>query len=112
MHVNPTPALHLLFRIPQEQQHSYNMPMLQKHVFDSVEMVQTEGMHPVAPGVYEVTGVPPRRYNVRERNANTGQREQSSDVELVRNRREPDQSWSEPSRRRRLSMKDPSGDTP
>jgi len=66
MHVNPTPALHLLFRIPQEQQHSYNMPMLQKHVFDSVEMVQTEGMHPVAPGVYEVTGVPPGRYNVRE----------------------------------------------
>jgi len=107
MHVNPTPALHLLFRIPQEQQHSYNMPMLQKHVFDSVEMVQTEGMHPVAPGVYEVTGVPPGRYNVRERNANSGQLEQSSDVELVRNGQELNDSRSEPMGSLKLSIKNP-----
>jgi hypothetical protein len=107
MHLNPTPALHLLFRIPQEQQNSYNMPMLQKRVFDSVEMVQTDGMRPVAPGVYEVTGVPPGRYNVREKNAASGQLEQSSDVELVRNGQELNDSRSEPLGSLKLSIKNP-----
>ena len=107
MHLNPTPALHLLFRIPQDQQHGFSMPMLQKHVFDSVEMVQTDGMHPVAPGVYEVTGVPPGRYNVRGRNANSGQLEQSSDVELSRNGQELNDSRSEPLGSLKLSIKNP-----
>jgi hypothetical protein len=107
MHLNPTPALHLLFRIPQDQQHGLGMPMLQKHVFDSVEMVQTDGMHPVAPGVYEVTGVPPGRYNVRGRNENSGQLEQSLDVELVRNGQELNDSRSEPLGSLKLSVKNP-----
>jgi hypothetical protein len=107
VHLNPTPALHLLFRIPQDQQHGFSMPMIQKHVFDSVEMVQTDGMHAVAPGVYEVTGVPAGRYNVRGKNANSGQLEQSSDVELVRDGQELSDSRSEPLGSLKLSIKNP-----
>jgi protocatechuate 3,4-dioxygenase beta subunit len=107
VHLNPTPALHLLFRIPQEQQHNFSMPVLQKHVFDSTEFVQTDGMHQVAPGVYEVTGVPPGRYNVRGRNANSGQLEQSSDVELVRDGQELNDSRNEPLGSLKLSIKNP-----
>ena len=107
MHLNPTPALHLLFRVPQEQQQNFSMPVLQKHVFDSVEFVQSEGMHPVAPGVYEMTGVPPGRYNVREKNANSGQLEQSSDVDLVRNGQELNDTHSEPLGSLKLSVKNP-----
>ena len=107
MHLNPTPALHLLFRVPQEQQQNFSMPVLQKHVFDSVEFVQSEGMHPVAPGVYEMTGVPPGRYNVREKNANSGQFEQSSDVDLVRNGQELNDTHSEPLSSLKLSVKNP-----
>jgi carboxypeptidase family protein len=106
-HLNPTPALHLLVRIPQDQQHGISMPMLQKHVFDSTEFVQTDGMHPVAPGVYEVTGVPPGRYNVRGKNANSGQLEQSSDVELVRDGQELNDSRSEPLGSLKLTIKNP-----
>jgi len=107
MHLNPTPALHLLFRVPQEQQQNFSMPVLQKHVFESVEFLQSEGMHPVAPGVYEMTGVPPGRYNVREKNANSGQLEQSSDVDLVRNGQELNDTHSEPLSSLKLSVKNP-----
>jgi uncharacterized protein (DUF2141 family) len=88
VHVNPVAALHLLFRIPTEgqgQQAGFQMPVLEKRVFDSVNYVQTEGMHPVAPGVFELTGVPPGRYTLRVRNSDSGQLQQSADVDLVQN---------------------------
>lgn len=40
---------------------------LDARVFDSVEYVQAEGAQPVAPGVYELTGIPAGKYIVRRR---------------------------------------------
>jgi Carboxypeptidase regulatory-like domain len=114
MHLNPTPALHLMFRIPQnqlDQQSPYQMPVLQKHVFDSVEFVQTQGMRPVAPGLYELTGVVPGRYTVRVENSSSGQVEQSSDVDLVHDGQELNGSHGEPLGSLKLSLKMPGAET-
>ena len=87
------------------------MPVLQKHVFDSVEFMQTEGMNSVAPGVFELTGVPPGRYTVRTKNADTGQLEQSAEVDLARDGQELNESRGESLGSLKLSLKMP-GDEP
>ena len=114
MHLNPVPALHLIFRIPEQkpdQPYNFTMPVLQKHVFDSVEFIQTEGMNSVAPGVFELTGVPPGRYTVRTKNADTGQLEQSAEVDLARDGQELNESSGESLGSLKLSLKMP-GDEP
>jgi hypothetical protein len=98
IHLNPTPALHLILRVPvdeQGQQTSFTMPMLQKRDFDSVQFVQPEGMQPVAPGVYELSGVPPGRYTVRAQNSNSGQMEVSTDIDLAHDGQELSNSRGE-----------------
>ena len=114
MHLNPVPALHLVFRIPEDRpDHASNfgMPMLQKHVFDAVEHVQTDGMRPVARGVYELTGVPPGRYTVRLKNSTSGQLEQSTDLDLIHDGQELNDSRAEPLGSLKLSLKNPGEDT-
>lgn len=65
IHLSPVPALHLIFHVPDDGRHGFNLPMLQKPSFDGMEQVpvRPEGM--VSPGVYEITGVAAGRYSVR-----------------------------------------------
>ncbi len=110
VHLNPAPALHLVFRIPEDrpdQGNNFSMPTLQKHVFDSTEPVSGEGMRPVARGVYELTGVPPGRYSVRLKNSTSGQLEQSTDLTLVHDGQELSDSHGEPLSILNLSLKFP-----
>ena len=65
IHLNPVPALHLLFRVPDNGERGISVPMLQRPSFDGVDTVQTEGMQQVSPGVFEINGVAPGRYSVR-----------------------------------------------
>jgi hypothetical protein len=114
VHVNPVPALHLIFRIPtdpQAQSSGYQMPVLEKRVFDSVNFVQTEGMNTVAPGVFEITGVPPGHYTVRTKNSDTGQLQQSADVDLTRDGQELNESRGEALGGLKVTIKMP-GDEP
>ena len=64
-HLNPVPSLHLLFRVPEGNNHQFFVPQLQQPAFDGFTPVQASGTQRVAPGVMEVTGVPAGRYNVR-----------------------------------------------
>jgi hypothetical protein len=110
VHLNPVPALHLIFRLPtdgQGQTNGFSMPVLEKHVFDSLAFVPTEGVTPVAPGVFELTGVPPGRYTVRVKNSDSGQLEQAADVDLVRNGQELNESRGETLGSLKLSLKMP-----
>ncbi len=107
VHLNPTPALHLTFRVQEDQPGQNGMIMLQKHVFDSLEFEQPENMQRVAPGVYEVTGVPPGHYTASLRNPSTGQLEQASDVDLVRDGQELDTTHGEPLGSLKLTVKLP-----
>src|SRR6266566_886593 len=109
VHLSPVPALHLIFRVSDEQQ-GFSMPMFQKRVFDSEEYVQIEGMQPVAPGVYELTGVPAGKYIVRRREPKTRQLLQSNEMDLARNGQELDESTSEPVGSVKLSVKLARGD--
>ncbi len=107
IHLNPVPALHLVFHVPVDGQQGFSMPVFQKRVFDSLEYVQSEGAQSVAPGVYEVTGVPAGRYSVRLQEPKSGQLQQSSEMNLVQDVQELDTSRSEPAVRVKLSVKMP-----
>jgi uncharacterized protein (DUF2141 family) len=110
VHLNPVPALHLIFRVSSDgpgQSPGFMMPVLEKHVFDSVALVQTEGMTPVAPGVFELTGVPSGRYTVRVKNSDSGQLEQAADVDLVRNGQDLNESRGETLGSLKLSIRMP-----
>src|SRR3974390_1339184 len=62
----PVESLHLLFHIPEEgQQQAFQVPVLEKHVFDSVDYIPVQGVNPISPGVMELTGVPAGKYTVR-----------------------------------------------
>jgi hypothetical protein len=114
MHLNPVSALHLIFRIPENgpgQTNGFQMPVLEKHVFDSVEYVQSDGMRPVAPGVYELTGVASGRYSVRAKNSDSGQLQQSADIDLVRDGQEINDSHGEPLGSLKLTLKMPGEET-
>ena len=107
IHVNPVPALHLVFHVANDGQQGFSPPVFQKRVFDSLEYVQSDGAQFVAPGVYELTGVPAGKYSVRLREPKSGQLQQFSEMELVKDGQELDTSRSEPAARVKLSVKMP-----
>jgi uncharacterized protein (DUF2141 family) len=115
VHVNPVPALHLMFRVPTneqgQQQGGFQMPILEKRVFDSVNFVQTEGMNSIGPGVFEITGVPPGRYTVRMKSSEAGRGQQAADVDLVQNGQELNDSRGEALGGLKVTIKMP-GDEP
>ena len=88
IHLNPVAALHLLFHVPDNGEHGFSMPMLQKPSFDGMEHVQTGEMQPVAPGVFEITGIAPGRYSVRDPGA--GQGNEDNEINLTTNGQELD----------------------
>lgn len=66
IHVTPVESLRLRFHIPEQGQRDlYQMPTLEKHVFDSVDYVAIEGVNPISGGFFEMNGVPAGKYTVR-----------------------------------------------
>ena len=65
IHLNPLPALHLLFHFPENNERGLTVPELSRVAFDEVEGVPNRGVRQVSPGVYEITGIPAGRYMVR-----------------------------------------------
>src|ERR1700730_1565004 len=94
--LNAVPALHILFHVAKEENTAFRPPTLQKHVFDSVEGLQQSNLVAVEPGVYELIGVPPGHYTVRMNYSNSGELEQSSEVNLTREGQEVDGLHGEP----------------
>jgi len=114
VHVNPVAALHLVFRVPtneQGQQGGFQMPVLEKRVFDAVNFVQTEGMNSIGPGVFEITGVPAGRYTVRVKSSDSGPGLRAADVDLVQNGQELNDSRGEALGGLKVTIKMP-GDEP
>ena len=97
IHLNPVPVLHLIFRAVADPQRGINAPVVQRHAFDSFEHAVGDGMQEISPGVYEITGVPAGKYTVRMPNPQTGQFEQSAELNLTRDGQELDVSQSQPS---------------
>ncbi len=85
IHLSPVPALHLLFRVPDNGEHGINVPLLQRPSFDGsfdeMDSVQTGGMQQVSPGVFEINGVAPGRYAVRT--PGSGQGNEGNEIDLA-----------------------------
>jgi protocatechuate 3,4-dioxygenase beta subunit len=93
IHLNPVPALHLLFHLPENGANGFTMPMLQKPSFDGMEMIQSDGMQQLSPGVFEMTGVAPGRYSVRTPEAGRGA--EANEVDITTNGQELDMSTAQ-----------------
>ncbi|MGH9493545.1 MAG: MSCRAMM family protein [Candidatus Sulfotelmatobacter sp.] len=65
LHLNPVPALRILFHVPTDAKNGYGqmMPRLEQPAFDGMTGVNVEYSQP-APGVWELTGIPAGRYDV------------------------------------------------
>jgi protocatechuate 3,4-dioxygenase beta subunit len=88
IHLNPVPALHLLIRAPENQIDGFHMPTLEKPSFEGVEPVQPESIRMVAPGLFEVDGIAPGRYSIRDNG--TGQGDEDSQIDITTNNQELD----------------------
>ena len=62
LHLNPVPALHVIFRIPEGADQREGSPVLTRRAFDSSDFISPGFVQQSTPGVYELTGVPPGRY--------------------------------------------------
>jgi len=107
IHLNPVPALHILYHIPSDGQEGFRTPVLQKRVFDTEEYVQNEGAQCVTPGICELLGVPAGRYSVQMPEPKSGQIEQSAEIDLNQQNQELDTGHSEATAKVKLSVKMP-----
>jgi len=108
IHLSPVPVVHLAFRVPEDQQQNgVQMPQLQKRVFDTVEYVGNEGMRSIAPGVFELSGVPAGKYSVVLPDPQSGRPQQSSQITLDKDGQELDLSHAEAMASLKLSVKIP-----
>src|SRR5262249_2273961 len=87
IHLSPRPALHLLFRAPNEA-FSISMPRLVRRTLDDLDYVFLQEMQPISPGLYEITGVPPGRYSVASRNFGQVDASDAPEVDLSTNGQE------------------------
>jgi hypothetical protein len=65
IHLNPVPALHLIFRVSEDLNRGMILPQLEKQVFDGTEHENAGNIQSIAPGVVEMAGIVPGRYSVR-----------------------------------------------
>jgi len=107
IHLSPVPALHLLFHVPDNGEHGFNMPILQKPAFNGMESVPVNGGQMVSPGVFELMGVAAGRYTVRMPVSPPGEQNQWSEVEmdLTADGQELDASKGEPMSTVKASVK-------
>jgi hypothetical protein len=86
------------------------MPVFEKRVFDSAEYVNSEGMRPISPGVYEMTGIPAGKYSVRMQGSGFRQSQQFNEMNLVKDGQELDVAQSVPGASVKLTVKMPAGE--
>ena len=63
-HLDPVPALRLVFQVPEDGKRGYNFPQLQQHAFDGYTFVNGIS-RVISPGLLEISGVPAGRYDLR-----------------------------------------------
>ena len=106
----PVESLHLLFHVPEEgQQQGFQVPALEKRVFDSVDYVPIQGVNPVSPGVMELTGVPAGKYTVRIPAAQ-GQAAKFTEADIRNDGQELETNKAEPAASMKLTVELPNGE--
>ena len=112
IHLNPVPALHLIYRIANQERSLLTLPNLRRSTFDGVDGVPDESWESLSPGVFESGGVPPGTYAV----TIPGMGPESSSVELNLDLKEDgqeiDASKGEPAGRLKASLRLVGGEKP
>jgi Carboxypeptidase regulatory-like domain len=111
LHLNPVPALHLLFHVDQRKLGN-GVPTFYKRAFNNTEFVELGGVQGNTSGsdtIYEITGLPAGRYTVTIQAQGS---QQSSEVVLSENGQDLDLSHGEPSATVKLRAVLPPGETP
>jgi hypothetical protein len=67
--LHAVPAIHLLIRVPEARGRSFSMPQLQGHTFGSEVVWPSATPHIIAPGLLELSGIPPGQYTLQTRGA-------------------------------------------
>ena len=112
IHLNPVPALRLLFQVPGDKQHGYSFPQLEQHSFEgtSLRNYSSHGVM-VSPGVFEVSGIPAGRYDIRLARGAVGS-SLMSNVDLTSENQEVDTSSAEPLSDVKVSVRMPGESKP
>lgn len=93
VHLNPMPSLRLLFRMPENGEKEHIFPRIEQPAFDGAAFLQNDGVRMVSPGLFELTGIPAGRYNVRLTGPDSAL--QMKGVDLTRDGEEIDTSKAE-----------------
>ncbi len=93
IHLNPVPALRLVFHVPGDTKTGYTFPRLEQPAFEDSTFVQTGGGRMISPGVFEVTGIPAGHYHIRLQGSGGGSQ---MNADLTKDGEEIDVSAAEP----------------
>jgi hypothetical protein len=96
IHLNPVPALHLLFHVADDGTNGFTVPQLQKPDFDGVNFLQPGEVQNVSPGVYEMTGLAAGRYAVRMPGSAGDYMGEPTEINLVRDGQELEAPTDDP----------------
>ena len=97
IHVGPVPSLHIVVHMGEEDRtRGFSMPNFQKQSFDGMERVETGQVNGIAPGVFEITGIPAGHYTVHQFGGPNTQVNEPSEVELSSTSSDLDMSSGSP----------------
>jgi hypothetical protein len=109
IHLSPVPVLHLIYRLPKDASpQNFRPPVFQRHVFNSEQYVQSEGVRQIDEGVFEVLGVPAGKYQVITQDSDSGHVQRSAEVNLLRDGQELDTAAGEAFATVKFSVNPPS----
>jgi hypothetical protein len=105
IHLTPVESLRLRFHIPEPgQREGFQVPILEKHVFDSVDYIPTEGVILTDGGFVEMNGVPAGKYTVRFPGTQ-GQAAKFSEMDLRNDGQELETDKAEPAANVKLAVR-------
>ncbi|MDP9158962.1 MAG: carboxypeptidase-like regulatory domain-containing protein [Acidobacteriota bacterium] len=103
IHVSPVPAVSVIFRDPNLAAGGFVVPQLQQPVFDDTISAESSGNFP-SPGVFEISGIPAGRYNIRIGEHGGEQALQMNGIDLNSSQQEIDTSAGEASSKVKISV--------
>jgi len=105
IHLNPVPALHLIYRVANQGGSPVNLPNLRRSTFDSVDRVPDQSWQLLSPGVFETGGVPPGTYTVTFPGMDLESSSVDLNLDLKQDGQEIDASKGEPLGRLKASLR-------